>query len=89
MLTLSNPMTVLSFAAAFAALAPPSGDAFAAASIVMGVALGSALWWIVLSSGVALARRSVSPRVVHGLRSGSAVLLAAFGIVAVGSALLR
>jgi putative LysE/RhtB family amino acid efflux pump len=87
-LTLSNPMTVLSFAAAFAALAPPSGDAIAAASIVTGVGLGSALWWIILSSGVALARRSVSTRIVHGLRSGSAILLAAFGIVAIGTALL-
>ena len=87
-LTLSNPMTVLSFAAAFAALAPPSGDAIAAASIVTGVGIGSGLWWIILSGGVALARRSVSERVVRGLRSGSAILLAAFGIVAIGSALL-
>jgi threonine/homoserine/homoserine lactone efflux protein len=87
-LTLSNPMTVLSFAAAFAGLAPPSGDAFAAATIVTGVGLGSALWWIILSSGVSLARRSVSAPIVHGLRSGSALLLAAFGLVAIGSALL-
>jgi putative LysE/RhtB family amino acid efflux pump len=87
-LTLSNPMTVLSFAAAFAALAPPSGDALGAASIVSGVGLGSALWWIILSGGVALARRSVSARIVLGLRAGSALLLAAFGILAIGSALL-
>lgn len=87
-LTLSNPMTILSFAAAIAALAPPPGNVVAGALIVAGVAAGSATWWLILSGGTALARRSVSPWEVRWLRSGSALLLAGFGIAALASALV-
>jgi putative LysE/RhtB family amino acid efflux pump len=87
-LTLANPMTVLSFAAAFAALAPPSGDVVAAAAIVAGVAAGSTAWWLILAGGTGVARRSVSPRVVRWLRVGSALLLVAFGVVAIASAIV-
>jgi putative LysE/RhtB family amino acid efflux pump len=60
----------------------------AGALIVAGVAAGSASWWLILSGGTALARRSVSTRAVRWLRSGSALLLAGFGIGALASALV-
>lgn len=51
-LTLSNPMTILSFIAVFAGLAgghaPDSADA---ALMVLGVFCGSALWWLLLAYG--------------------------------------
>lgn len=88
LLTLTNPMTILSFGAAFVALVPPRGDVVAGALIVAGVAAGSTLWWLVLAGVVAAARRGVSPRAMRVLRHASAVLLIGFGHVAVGSALV-
>jgi arginine exporter protein ArgO len=53
LLTLANPQTTLSFIAAFAALglAAPDGGTGQAGPLVLGVFLGSAGWWLVLSSG--------------------------------------
>src|SRR3954447_8957592 len=57
-LTLISPAVVLSFLAIFAgaALVGPGGDYVAAASLVFGVFAGSALWWVGLSTLVALLR---------------------------------
>ncbi len=51
-LTLTNPMTILSFIAVFAGLAggqPP--DTWQAILMVLGVFCGSALWWLLLAYG--------------------------------------
>jgi threonine/homoserine/homoserine lactone efflux protein len=49
LLTLANPMTILSFLAIFAGLGLAGArDIGTAASIVLGVFLGSTLWWIFL-----------------------------------------
>ena len=82
-LTLTNPMTILSFAAAFAALAPPGGNVGAAIAVTAGVGIGSAVWWLVLSGGVSLVRRAVSVGAIRLLRQGSALLLIALGIGAI------
>ena len=87
-LTLTNPMTILSFAAAFVALVPPDQDPAAAARIVAGVGLGSATWWLILAGGTSIVRRAVTPRALRGVRYASAVLFIAFGIVALGTALV-
>ncbi len=50
-LTLTNPLTILSFAAVFAGLGlgTAPGDYGAAMLLVLGVFLGSTAWWAVLS----------------------------------------
>src|SRR5580692_6006246 len=55
-LTLTNPMTILSFVAIFAGLGlgSASTDYSNAILLVMGIILGSAIWWLLLSGGVAL-----------------------------------
>jgi threonine/homoserine/homoserine lactone efflux protein len=62
-LTLANPLTILSFAAIFAGLgiASAGGDYLAAAMLVLGVFAGSALWWLVLSTGVSASRSRFTP----------------------------
>ena len=62
LLTLTNPMTILSSAAIFGGLGPGSipGGFAPAASLVGGVFLGSAAWWMLLCGGVSLLRRTVS-----------------------------
>jgi threonine/homoserine/homoserine lactone efflux protein len=86
-LTLANPPTILSFAAIFAALGmATTGKATGAAVLlVLGVLIGSALWWVLLSSGVALVRARVTPRLLRWINRLSGALLVAFGVVAFAS----
>jgi threonine/homoserine/homoserine lactone efflux protein len=90
LLTLTNPMTILGFIAIFAGfgLGGHSGEA-GAIILVLGVFLGSALWWLMLSSGVALIRHRISDRSFTLINRGAAVMLAGFGIYALGSAFLN
>ncbi|MFI4988684.1 MAG: LysE family translocator [Alphaproteobacteria bacterium] len=84
LLTLANPATIISFAAVFASigLAETAGSYAKAASFVAAVFTGSALWWLVLSAGVSLARARVTPRVVRWINRGSGLVLIGFGISA-------
>ena len=79
LLTLSNPMTILSFAAVFAGLGLVSaqGDTGGAVALVLGVFLGSAAWWLLLSLGIGALRRRVTPsRLRWGARAAGGVVLA-------------
>jgi putative LysE/RhtB family amino acid efflux pump len=61
LLTLTNPATILSFAAVFAGFGLVGAtDTARAAALVAGTFLGSLLWWIILSGGIAAFRRRVS-----------------------------
>jgi len=83
-LTLTNPMTILSFMAIFAGLgiASASGDYATAATLVVGVFLGSALWWLLLSGGVALLRSRIDSRVLQWVNRISGSIITAFGLLA-------
>lgn len=85
-LTLTNPMTVFSFAAIFAGtgLGNPGNDFVTATAMVAGVVLGSALWWILLSAGVSLFRRTLTPQSMRFVNWISGALVAGFGAVALG-----
>lgn len=81
-LTLSNPLTVLSFIAIFAALGISrlSQGNLGAISTIIGVFLGSILWWLFLSEAVAFFRKKLSPRIIHRINQTTGLLIAAFGI---------
>jgi threonine/homoserine/homoserine lactone efflux protein len=81
-LTLSNPMTILSFIAVIAALATPAGGTGGGLALVSGVFLGSALWWLILSASVAALRHSLPNSVLHGLELVSGLALIGFGLFA-------
>ncbi len=83
-LTLGNPMTILSFTAAFAALgvgAAGSGIPGALA-LVVGVFCGSALWWVVLTFAVDLVRHRLSRASMAMIDRVSGAVIVAFGVVA-------
>jgi threonine/homoserine/homoserine lactone efflux protein len=88
-LTLANPATILSFIAVFAGLglAATPGTA-GAATVVAGVFLGSAAWWLFLAGAMAAFRRQVPPAAILWINRGSGAILAAFGIAALLSLLL-
>src|SRR5262249_22314099 len=79
-LTLSNPMTILSFVAIFAGLGlGTSPDYFNASVLVAGVFVGSALWWLVLSAGAAVFGRRLRTNFMCGLNRLSGTIIFAFG----------
>lgn len=88
-LTLTNPMTIMAFGAVFASagLAAQPGVASAAIATV-GVALGSLAWWVVLVSAVSVARAAASERLVAVAGRVSGIVVVAFGVIAIASALV-
>ena len=83
-LTMTNPMTILSFAAIFAGLGLATGASFVdAAALTLAVWAGSTLWWVVLTSIVAWLREKVSTTVLLWVNRISGAALVVFGIVAV------
>lgn len=82
-LTLTNPATILSFAAIFAGLGLVSGEAnyLSAGTLVLGVFLGSALWWLLLSGGVSLLRSQFTPSRLVWVNRASGIIIAGFGLV--------
>lgn len=80
LLTITNPMTILSFAALFAGLGLASTTETAgAALVVVGVFTGSILWWCILSGGVSLARHRLPESFAKWVARLSGLALIAFG----------
>ncbi|HET7527624.1 MAG TPA: LysE family transporter, partial [Burkholderiaceae bacterium] len=78
-LTLSNPATILSFIAVFGVMA---GRAAVASPITMivGVLIGSALWWLFLSTAVGRLRERFDARWRRRVNVASALVLAGFAL---------
>ena len=82
-LTLSNPVTILMFAAIFAGLGiAAAADVSSAALLTAGVFLGSAVWWVILSAGVGASKSRFSPRTLVWVNRISGAVIAGFGIAA-------
>lgn len=87
-LTLSNPVTILAFAAIFAGLGVTVGaDHVSAALLVLGVFLGSAAWWVILSTGVGASRRWFDGAGMRWANRIAGVVIAGFGVAALSGAL--
>jgi len=83
-LTITNPATIISFAALAAALgAGLSGSWTLPALVVAGVGLGSASWWLILAAITALLRARVTPTVARTIGIVSGLAIAGLGAVAV------
>jgi threonine/homoserine/homoserine lactone efflux protein len=82
-LTLTNPTTILSFAAVFAGLGlgTVAGDRGSAVLMVCGVFFGSALWWLLLSGTVGFFRRALTPTRLRWVNRLSGALLAGLGVL--------
>jgi threonine/homoserine/homoserine lactone efflux protein len=86
-LTMTNPMTILSFAGIFAALGLAGRNVLEAALLTLGVFLGSAAWWVGLTAVVARVRSRLTPGVLVWVNRVSGAVLLAFGLIAVAVAL--
>lgn len=81
LLTLANPMTMVSFIAVFSAL---SGrlvlSAQTAGTMVTGVFIGSVAWWLLLVLGVAMVRQRIKPVVIQRISQSAGVFLLGMGL---------
>jgi len=84
LLTLTNPVTILAFAAIFAGLGlgNSGGNYTAGMLLVLGVFLGSAAWWLFLSTGVGLFRTWFNGPRLRWVNRLSGVIIGGFGILA-------
>jgi threonine/homoserine/homoserine lactone efflux protein len=84
LLTLTNPQTILSFAAIFAGLGVGGGRSsmLSATLVVAGVFLGSALWWVLLTRGVSLLRGKFTPQWFLWVNRISGSVIVLFGVFA-------
>jgi threonine/homoserine/homoserine lactone efflux protein len=86
-LTIANPATILSFAAAFLGLGLAGHDTPTAAALVLGVFSGSASWWVILAIAAAAFRERLGPAALRRLAAGSSALIGLLGLAAVGASL--
>jgi threonine/homoserine/homoserine lactone efflux protein len=84
-LTLTNPITILAFAAIFAGLgiAGRAGDYLSAGILVLGVFSGSTAWWFILSAGVGLVRKKFDLQVLRWVNRVSGLIIGGFGLISI------
>ena len=85
-LTLTNPMTILSFGALFVGLGVTGGDTTGAALITLGVLAGSSAWWVVLTTVVSALRKRVTTAWIRRINIASGLAIGTFGVVSIASA---
>lgn len=83
-LTITNPATLMFFGGLFAGLGGLAGGAgsFSDASfVVAGVVLGSAGWWLVLTTLIGFFHTKIDEKAMQAINRGSGFLVAVFGLV--------
>lgn len=90
LLTLSNPVTILSFAAIFAGLGIGADglNYLMAFLLVFGVFLGSMVWFTLLTTALRFVRTKINVAVIGIINKISGALITGFGIVGLASLLV-
>lgn len=86
-LTVTNPTTILSFLAIFAGLGlgTTKTDYSSSITLVLGVFIGSALWWLLLSSIVSFFQSKITPDRLIWINRLSGLIIISFGLFALYS----
>lgn len=82
LLTITNPITILSFFAIFAGLGlgQESANYISAVFLVVGVFLGSAIWWLILSSILNFFRNKITTKGLTWINRFSGALIIGFSV---------
>jgi len=90
-LTITNPITILAFLAIFASIgfSGPEATLGRAAILVLGVWLGSLLWWAGLAFGAGRVRLSFGRKHLVWINRGSGGILVFCGVALLGSVLAQ
>ncbi len=81
LLTLTNPVTILSFTAVFAGAGVADVERASAWLIVLGVFLGSLVWWLLLTTGVSLLRERFNSTMMLWVNRLSGAIIIVFACV--------
>lgn len=86
-LTVTNPATILSFLAIFAGLGlgTTKTDYSSSTTLVLGVFIGSALWWFILSTIVSYLQSKITPARLLWINRFSGSIIISFGLFALYS----
>ncbi len=88
-LTITNPITILSFIAIFAGLGLGiTNNYWDAGILVLGVFLGSGLWWFILVSGVSLFQNRINTHILQWINRISGIIIIGFGLAALLSLMI-
>ncbi|RJP14297.1 MAG: LysE family translocator [Candidatus Abyssobacteria bacterium SURF_5] len=87
LLTITNPVTILSFAAVFAGmgLGTANESALSGIMLIAGVFTGSSLWWVILSSGVNRLKSRLNAFLLKSVNWISGLIITGFGVFALAS----
>lgn len=80
-LTITNPVTILSFLAIFAGLGITTAE-YSGVILALGVFIGSAIWWLLLSTGIASLSRFIGKKLFQGIHYASGIVLITFALAA-------
>lgn len=86
LLTISNPLTILSFAAVFAGFGATffeSRDYPSATLMVLGIFLGSSSWWFFLTYITSLFRNRINTATMRWINRIAGAIIIVFGIMAI------
>lgn len=87
LLTLTNPLTIVSFSAlltTFQLTNPDSSTILYVLTLLSSFFLGSLAWWLILTSCLSMFRAHVSPHLVRRINIIAGIALICFGLVAIG-----
>jgi threonine/homoserine/homoserine lactone efflux protein len=86
-LTLTNPMTILSLAAVFAGfgIADTRGNILSAAILILGVFLGSLLWWLFLAGVFSVFKRRFKRHELQWINRIAGMIITCSGVLALAS----
>ena len=80
LITLTNPMTILSYVAIFSSATFAIGEKGAAFILTLAIFVGSLSWWVILSSVVAATKHKIRPEHMRLINICSGLLLLAIGL---------
>ena len=90
-LTLTNPLTILSFAAIFTGLGLSQNESrnyLDALLIVIGIFLGSCTWWFLLSGFTGYFRNKMDRTIMVWINRISGLIISGFGVISLASLIL-
>lgn len=84
-LTLTNPLTILSFVGIFASIGGDNIDLNKTSWMVSGIFIGSMFWWCILGTITLKTKHYIADKWLHKLHYLTALILLIFGVYAIFS----
>lgn len=88
-LTVTNPMTILSFIGIFASISTSATSIIESAIMVFGIFLGSMTWWYLLGYVISKIKHKLPNTWLTKIKWASCFILAGFGLLAILGSLIH